>query len=73
MPQLHFYVPESIATQIKDKAKHAHLPVSKYVALLVKKAVRNEWPTGYFDVFGSFKDDPLQRPEQGDLETREVL
>ena len=73
MPQLHCYVPDTIAKQIKNKAKHAHVPVSQYLALLVKKDIKNEWPADYFKLFGSFHDDPLKRPDQGQLEIREKL
>ncbi len=32
------------------------------------------WPLGFFEkTFGSFKDEPLERPEQGEYEQREEL
>lgn len=32
------------------------------------------WPPGFFEkTFGSFKDEPLERPEQGEYEQREEL
>lgn len=32
------------------------------------------WPLGFFEeTFGSLKDDPLERPPQGDFEVREEL
>jgi len=32
------------------------------------------WPVGYFEqICGSFKDDPLERPPQGEFEVREIL
>ncbi len=32
------------------------------------------WPSGFFSkTFGSFKDDPLERPPQGKFETRNEL
>lgn len=73
MPQLHCYVPDTIAQQVKNKAKHAHVPVSQYLALLLKKDIKNEWPEHYFDIFGSFANDPLKRPDQGELEIRDKL
>lgn len=32
------------------------------------------WPPGFFEqTFGSFKDEPLERPEQGEYEQREEV
>ena len=71
MPQLHCYVPDDLAKRLQEKAQQAHLSVSKYLALLIKKEVENQWPEGYFELFGSWQGDPLERPPQGDYERRE--
>ncbi len=73
MPQLHCYVPEKVAAQFQQKAKQAHLSVSKYLAKLIKNEIASQWPEGYFDLFGSWEGDPLERPEQGIYEKREEL
>ncbi|MEA3332459.1 MAG: hypothetical protein U9Q58_02555 [Pseudomonadota bacterium] len=73
MPQLHCYVPDEVAAQFQQKAKHAHLSVSKYLAKLIKNEIAGQWPEGYFDLFGSWEGDPLERPEQGLYEKREEL
>lgn len=74
MPQLHCYVPEDVAERLKRKAAQAHLPVSKYLAALVKKDTGSEWPEGYFDqVFGQWKGAPRQRHAQGEYEERAEL
>lgn len=73
MAQLHFYIPDSIANEIKLKAKHAHLPLSQYLAELVKREVMNQWPENYFDRFGQWEGEPLQRSTQGAFEPREPL
>ena len=73
MPQLHCYVPEEVAAQFQQKAKHAHLSVSKYLAKLIKDEIATQWPEGYFDLFGTWEGDPLERPEQGLYEKREEL
>ena len=44
MPQLHFYVPDDVAEQIKARAALAKQPVSRYVAELVKRDVSQGWP-----------------------------
>ncbi|MFM9968393.1 MAG: hypothetical protein ACKVQK_08350 [Burkholderiales bacterium] len=49
MPQLHFYVPDDVAEQIKNRAAQADQPLSRYVAELVKREVSQGWPPGYFE------------------------
>ena len=73
MAQLHFYIPDSIADEIKLKAKHAHVSLSKYLAELVKREVVNQWPEDYFDYFGQWEGERLQRSTQGVFESRETL
>jgi hypothetical protein len=70
MSQLHCYVADELAEKFKKKAESAHLPVSKYLALLVKREVEGQWPEHYFDCFGAWQGNPLERPEQGDFENR---
>ncbi len=73
MPQLHCYVAEDVASQLQQKAERAHLSVSRYLALLIQKDIGTEWPEGYFDLFGSWEGEVLERPEQGEYELREVM
>lgn len=71
MPQLHCYVKEELADKLQIKARQAHLSVSRYLALLVEKEVEAQWPEGYFDLFGRWNGDPLERPAPGEQEPRE--
>ncbi len=71
MSQLHCYVPDDVASKLQEKAEQSHLSVSKYLALLVKKEVENQWPEDYFQLFGTWKGEALERPAQGDYEQRE--
>lgn len=75
MTQLHCYVPEEVARRLNDRARQAGLSVSRYLADLVRKdiAPANEWPEGYFDLFGSWEGEPLVRPPQGGHERRDSL
>ncbi len=70
MPQLHCYVQEELARKFQAKAQQAHLSVSKYLALLVKREVESQWPEDYFELFGSWHGEALERPVQGDYEVR---
>lgn len=71
MAQLHCYVPDDVASKLQEKAEQAHTSVSKYLALLVKKEVENQWPEDYFQLFGTWQGELLKRPAQGDYEQRE--
>ena len=73
MPQLHCYVPESTLVELQQRAEQAHLSISKYLTVLIKKDITEQWPEGYFDLFGSWEGDHLQRDEQGDYEKREAF
>lgn len=71
MPQLHLYVPESEAAELRKKAKRKGMSLSRYLAQLVRKDSRNDWPRGFFEeVVGGWRGEPLRRPEQGVYETR---
>lgn len=76
MAQLHFYVPDEVETQIRNKANQAQLPLSRYLANLVKQEAGqpSQWPEGYFEqVFGQRQGEPLSRAPQGEHETRAEL
>jgi hypothetical protein len=47
MPQLHCYVPETIAQQLQRQAAQVGLSVSAYLAELVKRDVSTGWPEGF--------------------------
>jgi hypothetical protein len=73
MAQLHFYVPDDIEKLVRKQAEEAHLPLSRFLAELVKKeaAQHSGWPDGYLDqVFGGWEGDPLRRESEGDFENR---
>ncbi|MEL6353008.1 MAG: hypothetical protein AAFR58_14730 [Cyanobacteria bacterium J06627_28] len=36
-------------------------------------ARENGWPEGFFDLYGSTQNAPLERPDQGEHQTREIL
>jgi len=74
MPQLHTYLPARLAARVAAKAKARGVPVSRYLATLIRNDVDGSWPPGYFaEVVGGWKGRPLKRPRQGDVEERETL
>jgi hypothetical protein len=74
MPQLHVYVPEKVASVVRERARARGMTVSGYLAELVTREVASGWPDSYFDeVVGGWEGRPLRRPPQGRLESRERL
>ena len=73
MPQLHFYVPEAVAEQLRARARALGLPVSRYLAVVAGRDVHTGWPPDYFaEVVGGWQGEPLRRPPQGRLDDREA-
>lgn len=74
MAQLYFYVPDTLAEKVQQRAQSAGLPLSRYLAKLVEQNLNEEWPEGYFEaVVGGWQGESLERPEQPMLEERETL
>jgi hypothetical protein len=72
--QLHFYVPDEVGAAVRRAAEAKGLSVSAYVALLVSREVCEGWPERYFEtVVGGWEGEPLERADQGALESREAL
>jgi hypothetical protein len=71
MPQLHFYVPDAVAEQIKRRAAHAGQPVSRYVAELVMRDAGEGWPAGYFEnITGLSQEEAIPYEPSGPPEER---
>lgn len=65
MPQMHLYVPEAMAAEIKRRAADRGMTVSRYLAEVVRHEVADDWPAGYFKtVVGGWHGGPLRRPRQ---------
>ena len=74
MPQLHLYVPEAVASLVRQRARRRRQSVSSYLAEIVRREVGSGWPEGFFDdVVGGWAGKPLRRPGQGRLERRAEL
>ena len=73
MAQLHFYVPDGVADEIKARAAEARMPVSRYVAELVKRDVGRGWPKDYFKRISSGKPPAIVHEPSGLPEERRPL
>lgn len=76
MSQLHFYLPDDEEKVLRRRAREAGMPLSRYLASLVRDRAREpeQWPDGYFEeVFGRWDGEPLRRERQGEYERRNDL
>ena len=74
MAQLHLYLPDDVADEIRERAESEGLTVSAYLAAIVKRQLTRPWPDDYFStVVGGWVGDPLERPEQPPFERREAV
>ena len=46
MPQLHTYIPKGLAARVAARAKSRGVPVSRYLADLIRRDVDLGWPDG---------------------------
>ena len=74
MAQLHLYLPDELAEEVKARAKAQGLTVSAYLASIVRGRMTDQWPKDFFSrVVGGWVGEPLERPEQPAFERRENI
>lgn len=74
MPQLHLYIPDSVADEVKRRAQAAGMSTSRYLAEIVRREVSADWPERFFvDIVGGWQGAPLERAPQGDHDSRDIL
>lgn len=76
MAQLTVYIDDETRLRIEVAARRADVSVSQWVKQRLTSALQTEWPTGYFEMFGTLPDGELERPPQGrfaDEASREPL
>jgi hypothetical protein len=74
MAQLHMYLPEELASEVRARADAAGQSVSTFLAGIVTRALGEGWPDGFFEeVVGGWRGEPLERAPQGTPERRDAL
>jgi len=63
MPQISLYIDKDTLNKIQSAANKEKLSISKWVGKNLKKVVRDEYPEGYFALFGSINDDTFNSPD----------
>lgn len=74
MPQMHFYISDAVAQEIRRRAKSAGKSTSSYLAEMVKRELGEGWPEDFAErTLGQWAGEPLTRAPQGEFERRESL
>ncbi|HOJ27556.1 MAG TPA: toxin-antitoxin system, antitoxin component [Spirochaetota bacterium] len=56
MPQISLYIDKETLEKIEKAAAKERISISKWVGKNIKKVIQEEYPEGYFDLFGSITD-----------------
>lgn len=58
MAQVTIYLDDSHERRLREAAKDAGMPVSRWVAALIDRYIRTEWPAEVSEAAGSWPDAP---------------
>ena len=56
MPHVSLYIDKEILARIEKAAAKERISISKWAGKNIKKIIKEEYPQGYFDLFGSITD-----------------
>jgi hypothetical protein len=56
MPQISLYVNKTTLEKIEKNAKEENISIPKWVRKKIEKSFSEEYPSVYFELFGSIKD-----------------
>lgn len=62
MAQLAVYIDDNLSKRLDKAAKSSGKSKSKWIADAIEKSLDDQWPKGFFDLAGSWKDD--EGPEE---------
>jgi len=71
MAQLNLYVPDDLAARLKQEARKARLPLSRYVVSRLSPGADPGWPAGYFETACGFLREEFPEPADGPPEAFE--
>ncbi len=78
MPQISLYIDKNTIKKIEYAAKLENKSDSQWISSKIKSSLENSWPEGWFNLFGSLKDDSFKEPSdlkfnnQKDISTNEL-
>ncbi len=56
MPQISLYIDKETLSKIEEAAAKEGILTSKWVGKNIRKIIKEDYPQGYFDLFGSITD-----------------
>jgi hypothetical protein len=62
VPQISFNIDQIVFEKIKKIAKQKETSVSDWVEDNIKKALRDDYPNDFFELFGAINDDTFVEP-----------
>ena len=62
MPQVTLYFDETTLRRVERAATLGNVSVSKWVRGRLLRSLEDDWPDGYFDLFGAIQDPSFDRP-----------
>ena len=57
MSQLALYIDDKLAQRLDKAVKASGKSKSRWVADAIRRALQDQWPEGFFDLAGKWKDD----------------
>jgi hypothetical protein len=60
MPQISLYIDKDTLTKIEKAANKEKISISKWVGKNIKKVIQEDYPQGFFDLFGSITDESFK-------------
>jgi hypothetical protein len=57
MTQLAIYIDKQLAERLEKTVKASGKSKSRWVSDVIKTALQDQWPKGFFDLAGSWQDD----------------
>lgn len=60
MPQISLYIDRDTLTKIEKSANKEKISISKWVGNNIKKVIKEDYPEGFFDLFGSIADESFK-------------
>ncbi|OGJ88938.1 MAG: hypothetical protein A2268_11765 [Candidatus Raymondbacteria bacterium RifOxyA12_full_50_37] len=64
MAQLSLYIDDVCIKKLRGRARKERTTVSGWVSARIRRLLENEWPDGYFSLYGKVGDASFKRPRQ---------
>ena len=63
MPQVSIYLDQDVLEEAKRNSRRERVSLSKYISNALTQNNDDNWPSGYWELFGSLDDSTLDYPE----------